>query len=320
MDELWCVYSVGAGEENAFRVDAPRPTVRDLMASFQKSRPVGNRYEKFHWRLKFPDDAFGYSWLDVHENVACNKELVSPGVYAIFAKLVDVSPRAVSIRANKPRKPARRDDDDEDENTIREESEESSEESSVDELDHHHHEPLEEFEEEEEPPAAAAAEEHFPVREDEEVVLQSPEEVQAAVLKRQQTLAATIEDNQREAREEIRRREDLKASESVEFDRLRLELGPKLKAWSEEFGKKKNIRALLADMDKVMWPEAQWQPISIADLIMPNKVKKAYYKASRYVHPDKLVGLTCEQRYIGQTVFDALSQAYAQFEEETASS
>mmetsp|Transcript_12979 Transcript_12979/g.41144 ORF Transcript_12979/g.41144 Transcript_12979/m.41144 type:complete len:261 (+) Transcript_12979:174-956(+) len=77
---------------------------------------------------------------------------------------------------------------------------------------------------------------------------------------------------------------------------------------------KKNIRALLADMDKVMWPEANWQPISIADLIQPGKVKKAYYRASRYVHPDKLVGLTCEQRFIGQTVFDALSQAYAEFE------
>ena len=46
----------------------------------------------------------------------------------------------------------------------------------------------------------------------------------------------------------------------------------------------------------------------------PKKVKRAYYKASRFVHPDKLVNLSTEQKFIGKRVFDALSQAYADFE------
>ena len=51
------------------------------------------------------------------------------------------------------------------------------------------------------------------------------------------------------------------------------------------------------------------------DLLEPKKVKRAYYKASRFVHPDKLVGLSVEQRFVGKRIFDALSQAYAEFEE-----
>jgi hypothetical protein len=33
------------------------------------------------------------------------------------------------------------------------------------------------------------------------------------------------------------------------------------------------------------------------------------------VHPDKLVNLSVEQRFVGKRIFDALSQAYAEFEE-----
>ena len=51
------------------------------------------------------------------------------------------------------------------------------------------------------------------------------------------------------------------------------------------------------------------------DLLDAKKVKRAYYKASRSVHPDKLVNLPVEQRFVGKRVFDALSQAYAEFEE-----
>ena len=50
-------------------------------------------------------------------------------------------------------------------------------------------------------------------------------------------------------------------------------------------------------------------------MLEPKKVKRAYYKASRFVHPDKLVNLSVEQRFVGKRIFDALSQAYAEFEE-----
>ena len=125
---------------------------------------------------------------------------------------------------------------------------------------------------------------------------------------------ASMVANQAAAKEALRERAAAKASEEAAFDDLHVKLGPLLKAWSEDHGKKKNVRALLAGMDKVMWPESNWTPISIGDLLDPKKVKRAYYKASRFVHPDKLVNLTTEQKFIGKRVFDALSQAYADFE------
>ena len=109
------------------------------------------------------------------------------------------------------------------------------------------------------------------------------EEVKQAMLKRRQSLAAA----QFEAREELRRQTQSKLDEELAFEKLHLSHGPNLKQWSEEFGKKKNIRALLAGMDRVMWPTAKWGPISIGDLLDPKKVKRAYYKAARAVHPDK---------------------------------
>ena len=44
----------------------------------------------------------------------------------------------------------------------------------------------------------------------------------------------------------MREREQKKKADEAEFDRLRALLGPKLKEWSEQYGKKKDIRALLA--------------------------------------------------------------------------
>ena len=116
----------------------------------------------------------------------------------------------------------------------------------------------------------------------------------------------------------MRKREALKSAEDCAFEQLHVELGPKLKEWSEAHGKKKNVRALLSGMDKVMWPESRWQPISIADLLDAKRVKRAYYKATRACHPDKLVHLSFEQRFVGTRVFDALSQAYSDFEDSGA--
>ena len=135
-------------------------------------------------------------------------------------------------------------------------------------------------------------------------------EVAAAILGRRASLAAA----QSDARAALKARSDAAAAEEAAFDELRGRLGAALKEWSEDHGKKKNVRALLAGMGKVMWPEANWTPISIGDLLDPKKVKRAYYKASRFVHPDKLVNLTTEQKFVGTRVFDALSQAYAEFD------
>ena len=71
----------------------------------------------------------------------------------------------------------------------------------------------------------------------------------------------------------MRGREQKKKADEAEFDRLRALLGPKLKEWSEQYGKKKDIRALLAGMHNVMWEDSGWKPVSLADLLEPKKVK-----------------------------------------------
>ena len=136
-------------------------------------------------------------------------------------------------------------------------------------------------------------------------------EVQQAILERRQAL----QDAQEEKRARLRAQRSAAESEADAQITLKAQLDPQLKRWSEDHGKKKNIRALLSGMDQVMWEGSGWKPISIGDLLEPKKVKRAYYKASRFVHPDKLVNLSVEQRFVGKRIFDALSQAYAEFEE-----
>ena len=60
----------------------------------------------------------------------------------------------------------------------------------------------------------------------------------------------------------------------------------RLVAWKG--GKEDNLRALLESLDKVLWPEAGWKKIGMADLIIPGKVKIHYMKGIAKVHPDKV--------------------------------
>lgn len=60
----------------------------------------------------------------------------------------------------------------------------------------------------------------------------------------------------------------------------------KLGAWKA--GKSDNLRALLSSLDGVLWPEAGWKKVGLADLVMPNRVKVVYMRAIAKVHPDKV--------------------------------
>jgi hypothetical protein len=58
--------------------------------------------------------------------------------------------------------------------------------------------------------------------------------------------------------------------------------------WTD--GKKKNIRALLCSLDKVLWEgETKWKPVGMHDLVTADQVKKAFRKAVLVVHPDKVI-------------------------------
>merc|ERR1712070_640521 len=99
-----------------------------------------------------------------------------------------------------------------------------------------------------------------------------------------------------------------KAAEEDSEMELRQRLDPMLKQWSEEYGQKKNIRALLAGLDQVMplvWPDKPFTPASMADLLDDAKVKKAYQKAVLKVHPDKVRRLPHENRFVAKRAFDA---------------
>jgi hypothetical protein len=56
-------------------------------------------------------------------------------------------------------------------------------------------------------------------------------------------------------------------------------------------GKADNLRALLSSLELVLWPEAEWKKIGMAELVLPNKVKIQYMKGIAKVHPDKVSGI-----------------------------
>ena len=60
----------------------------------------------------------------------------------------------------------------------------------------------------------------------------------------------------------------------------------RVSAWKG--GKQDNLRALLGSLDTVLWPEAGWKKINMAELVLPNKVKIQYMKGIAKVHPDKV--------------------------------
>uniref|UniRef100_A0A673HY43 Cyclin-G-associated kinase n=1 Tax=Sinocyclocheilus rhinocerous TaxID=307959 RepID=A0A673HY43_9TELE len=85
--------------------------------------------------------------------------------------------------------------------------------------------------------------------------------------------------------------------------------------WIE--GKERNIRALLSTLHTVLWEgETRWRPVTMADLVTPDQVKKVYRKAVLVVHPDKATGQPYEQ--YAKMIFMELSDAWSEFENQGA--
>lgn len=129
--------------------------------------------------------------------------------------------------------------------------------------------------------------------------------VQQAMQARVNEMNATAQ----KAVQEVKEREALKKQREAEEDAIRVQLEPKIKAWSEEYGKKKQLQALLASLHTILWPGAKWKAISMGDILQPAKVKKFYFKATLVVHPDKTGNLPADQRFLAKRIFDALTQA-----------
>eukprot|EP00957_Ditylum_brightwellii_P111466 8501863-Ditylum_brightwellii.AAC.1 len=120
--------------------------------------------------------------------------------------------------------------------------------------------------------------------------------------------------SQEDALKDLREREAKKKQNEDAEDAVRVKLEPKIKAWSEEHGKKKQLRALLSSLHTILWPGANWKPVNLGDILDDSKCKRAYHKASRVVHPDKTHQLEAEQRFLAKRIFDALSQAKTEFD------
>ena len=126
-----------------------------------------------------------------------------------------------------------------------------------------------------------------------------------------------MENSQQKAINELRTREAEKAKAESDEDVVRQRLEPKIKAWAEEHGQKKQLRALLANLHTILWEGSGWKQVSLADVLDDSKVKRVYFKASRVVHPDKTGHLDAEKRFIAKRVFDALTQAKVQWDNGT---
>ncbi|GKU85329.1 hypothetical protein SLEP1_g9 [Rubroshorea leprosula] len=105
-------------------------------------------------------------------------------------------------------------------------------------------------------------------------------------------------------------------NEQAERNRLADTLDAEIKRWSK--GKEGNLRALLSTLQYVLGPESGWKPVPLTDLIATAAVKKAYRKATLFVHPDKLQqrGASIQQKYTCEKVFDLLKAAWNKFSAE----
>jgi hypothetical protein len=134
--------------------------------------------------------------------------------------------------------------------------------------------------------------------------------VQAAVNQR----VDDMKKSQQKALQELQERDQKQKASESEEDEARKRLEPKIKAWSEEHGKKKQLRALLGSLQLILWPGAEWKVVTLGDILDNSKCKRCYHKASRVVHPDKTHHLKAEERFLAKRIFDALSQAKTEFD------
>ncbi|CAI9116779.1 OLC1v1018020C2 [Oldenlandia corymbosa var. corymbosa] len=111
-------------------------------------------------------------------------------------------------------------------------------------------------------------------------------------------------------------RDVLAQREQAQKNKLAETLDAEIKRWAS--GKEGNLRALLSTLQYILGPASGWQPISLTEIVTTAAVKKAYRKATLYVHPDKLQqrGASIRQKYICEKVFDLLKAAWNKFNSE----
>ncbi|KAG8855845.1 hypothetical protein FRB96_006667 [Tulasnella sp. 330] len=100
------------------------------------------------------------------------------------------------------------------------------------------------------------------------------------------------------------------AAEAAETERYRVKDSVDARIITWKGGKENNVRALIASLENVLWPELGWVKVGMGELIMEQQVKVRYMKAISKLHPDKLRNATVEHQMIANGVFGALNDAY----------
>jgi len=125
-----------------------------------------------------------------------------------------------------------------------------------------------------------------------------------------------LKKRQEAALAEAAKRDDDAKKEQDDRDAAIAAYGSKLKDWAEEAGgTKKNVRILLSTLHTVLWDETRWEPVPMAKLIDPKRVRVFYLKACTIVHPDKQKGMDNVHKYVATQAFHYLESAYRVLEE-----
>lgn len=91
------------------------------------------------------------------------------------------------------------------------------------------------------------------------------------------------------------------AAEKADDEKFRLgdAVDARIQAWKG--GKADNLRALLGSLENVLWEGSGWKKISMADLVLPGKVKVQYMKGIAKVHPDKVRSIRHAPFFLGRS-------------------
>ncbi|KAJ1659541.1 auxilin-like clathrin-binding protein required for normal clathrin function [Dispira simplex] len=112
--------------------------------------------------------------------------------------------------------------------------------------------------------------------------------------------------------QELRRQEAKKLHEDNQRHQLKDSVDFRLAQWQQ--GKEGNLRALLASVDTVLWPQLAWKKVGLHELVSNAQVKRTYLRAISKVHPDKLNPQeTVERGMLANGIFSVLNDAWFAF-------
>ncbi|EAS00981.2 hypothetical protein TTHERM_00775920 (macronuclear) [Tetrahymena thermophila SB210] len=126
---------------------------------------------------------------------------------------------------------------------------------------------------------------------------------------KEQILQEEQEERKREYEEEERR----KAQEQVDKRSAQDRLEGKIKSWKEQNGTRKDIRTLLSTLQNILWPGANWTPVSFFDLSTEDSLKSAIRKVFKTFHPDRNRN-DIEKKYICEQIIDEIRKAQKEYE------